>query len=504
MTKAITRVRKRKLSDSEIAIAKAMLAKGLSNDKVHFYFNRADRLISSGRIAQIKKGRYGATVPAASQAEVDAFLHAWAPTQSNATAATNPQNLAGLFSCTGGEWFMRNDETDTIECKLNFRLNPEIRFADVIRSIAGLANNEGGYILFGVENATFKATGMSNEEFSQTDPAMINRTLSSALDPVPRVTKSTITVGGKILGILRVDRIDAGPVIALKNIGGDVKEGGIYYRYVGETRLIKPGELRQVIEKRIQRGLAAFAQRMTRIATGTEATLNLETGVVEGTTGRLLIDRDLLRQVQFIREGDFTEIKGAPALRVVGDVEPTSQVERERVKIIRDNVTADAVIRNFLRDERVSDPLQYLHAQLHQQRKWMPIWYYLRLSGLSGEQLIQDLRGMVVTHPASRDAVISRVRQKTSAYKAHPGKPAILLTSIVDGDVVAPSSSAQDANFAMAIQGLPKNFERADRLKLGLLNCLDRAQGSDTKSSGRRSIIYRAASRLDEILFGSG
>jgi hypothetical protein len=46
----------RSLSDDEIAIAKAMLRKGWRNDAIHYYFNRADRLISSGRIAQIKTG----------------------------------------------------------------------------------------------------------------------------------------------------------------------------------------------------------------------------------------------------------------------------------------------------------------------------------------------------------------------------------------------------------------------------------------------------------------
>lgn len=52
----------RNLSDDEIAIVKAMLRKGWRNDAIHYYFNRPDRLISSGRIAQIKAGKYGAAV----------------------------------------------------------------------------------------------------------------------------------------------------------------------------------------------------------------------------------------------------------------------------------------------------------------------------------------------------------------------------------------------------------------------------------------------------------
>jgi hypothetical protein len=54
--------KQRNLSDAEIAIVKAMLRKGWRNDVIHFYFNKPDRLISSGRITQIKKGKYGASV----------------------------------------------------------------------------------------------------------------------------------------------------------------------------------------------------------------------------------------------------------------------------------------------------------------------------------------------------------------------------------------------------------------------------------------------------------
>jgi hypothetical protein len=67
----------RSMSDEEVGLVRAMLAKGMKNDQVHFYFNRADRLISSGRIAQIKSGSYGKEIPAASEDEFQAFLAKW-------------------------------------------------------------------------------------------------------------------------------------------------------------------------------------------------------------------------------------------------------------------------------------------------------------------------------------------------------------------------------------------------------------------------------------------
>lgn len=69
--------KQRTLSDEEIGMAKAMLRKGWRNDMVHFYFNRPDRLISSGRIAQIKAGKYGASVEEASPEDLQVFVDAW-------------------------------------------------------------------------------------------------------------------------------------------------------------------------------------------------------------------------------------------------------------------------------------------------------------------------------------------------------------------------------------------------------------------------------------------
>lgn len=500
--------RKRTMTDEEIALAKGMLAKGMKNDAVHFYFNRADRLISSGRIAQIKKGKYGASVTAASPEELEVFLADWQARQLPGTARgptspTDQETILALFVEDGGVWTVRSGETDQAECKKSFRLAPEERFAGIIKTIAGLANNKGGYILFGVRDDTMAVEGLSVDTFATTDPAEINRCLAGALDPVPHVTKILADIGGKAVGVLYVEKHAHPPIIALKNIAGDVREGSIYYRYVGETRPIKPGELRQIIANREQRAVAEFTHRMTRVASGVEATIDLDTGEVKGRTGAFVIDKDLLPSIQFIREGDFTEVKGAPALRLIGDVQPVSASERERVRIIRDNVTPDAVIRNFLRGETVADPMQYIHLQAHAQRRWLPVWYYVKQAGVPVEVIVEDLRGQVATHPASRDAVVRRLLRTTSAYKKQSGKEAQLLALFARGETVGPTNAVEDMAFAYAVQGLPDNYADAEQFKPVLLASLDRAQGSDTRSSSRRSAIYRASCRLDELLSAS-
>lgn len=48
----------RSITDEEIALMKGMLALGMKNKDIQFYFNRPDRSVNSGRISQVAKGTY--------------------------------------------------------------------------------------------------------------------------------------------------------------------------------------------------------------------------------------------------------------------------------------------------------------------------------------------------------------------------------------------------------------------------------------------------------------
>src|SRR5262249_43348166 len=144
----------RNMSDQEVGLVRAMLAKGMKNDQIHFYFNRADRLISSGRIAQIKKGTYAKDVPAADEDQLQAFLAKWDADHATVYAKgpqspTDVEYIQAMFEKRRTSWHVRSGETDVVECKLNYAVSGVI-----IKAIAGLANNKGGHILFGVKDGT--------------------------------------------------------------------------------------------------------------------------------------------------------------------------------------------------------------------------------------------------------------------------------------------------------------------------------------------------------------
>jgi hypothetical protein len=62
------------LDEIEIGLIKKMLDGGWKNGSIQFYFNTLERSVNSGRISEIKGGKRGRSVPAATHYKLDEFL----------------------------------------------------------------------------------------------------------------------------------------------------------------------------------------------------------------------------------------------------------------------------------------------------------------------------------------------------------------------------------------------------------------------------------------------
>lgn len=495
---------KRSITDSEIALIKALLDRGRKNRDIQFYFNRPDRPVNSGRITQIRMGTYGPDIKSADNATVAAFLIAREEAAKGIPAKRSiGERVKDHFCERDSGWFLQTHETDEFECKQAFPgIKPADRLGAIVKAIAGLANNKGGFIFLGVqelEDKSLKVIGLEGKMFSTLDPGSLDQILISTLDPVPVFALGLADIGGMQIGFIEVARHDNAPVIATKNLGTDVKEGGVYYRYVGETRLIRPGELRELISSRERRAVERFASEMARVAQGSATTVDLETGRIAGTNAQFLLDEASLKKIQFLREGDFKQKEGAPALKLVGDVRVATATPI--TKIVRQNITQDDILRNFLIGELVADPLQYIMASSHVGRIWLPIWYYVQLSKLEIDDIVAALMRERPGQPKHREFAIARLRHKISAYYEHTGTPKKMLPSILDGTFAEPKQPKEDSTFALAIQSLPKAAKDMEKVRAALAKAATRAQGSDPQTSNIRSSIFRAACRLDEILY---
>ena len=299
---------KRSITDEEIGLIKAMLARGMKNKDIQFYFNRQDRAVNSGRITGIRDRSYGPNVPKASDEALSEFIQKFAAPQLSApgivfeTPALGPRDamdekvLRSFFKCDEvGKWHCHAGETDEFECKEGFSLR---NFGKPLRTIAGFANNRGGYLFFGVKDKPdgFAVCGLADDRFTETDQNKFSQTIRSVLEPTPRFRVATLKLDAFTVGVIYVEPHSAKPVIASKS-EGMVAEGAIYFRYPGETKSICYADLRTILDERDQRSREAIlplVQRLLELGPRDAMVANLADGQLEGGTRPILLDPNSL------------------------------------------------------------------------------------------------------------------------------------------------------------------------------------------------------------------
>lgn len=150
-------------------------------------------------------------------------------------------------------------------------------------------------------------------------------------------------VDGKKFGVFYIEAAIEKPVIATKDEGKDnlIKSGEIYYRYGGRTQKIQGAELQAIINHRLERNNDQWLDLLGKIGRAgpqNAAILDTESGVISKDKAQILVlDQALVSKLKFVKEGQFVEKDGAPALKLIGDVSPVDQVEV--IQHIKENLT---------------------------------------------------------------------------------------------------------------------------------------------------------------------
>jgi len=234
---------------------------------------------------------------------------------------------------TDGSLYHR--EQKDLEYKESFNLNG---LAEYFRDFAAFANTSGGYIIFGVTNSPRRLKGLmtkSLDQFNKIDEERISGFINEHFAPYIDWEMNTIKIKNHTFGVLYAYQSQTKPVICKR--GDDrsyLKNGDIYYRYAGRTEVIQYSELANIIENRIKENNELWLRKVKRIGeSGPENVGILDTmsGVMEGNNGTLLIDKELIKEINFIKEGSFHEKRGAKTLKLVGSVKPVGAIEIARV-----------------------------------------------------------------------------------------------------------------------------------------------------------------------------
>ncbi len=308
-------------------------------------------------------------------------------------------------------------ENSTLEFKESFGW---MSLSKYMKTSAAYANTKGGYIVFGISNDPRRLCGLSETSsklFNDIDPERLSRSFNEHFSPELEWSIQEYELYGKIFGLLYIHEAKDKPVVCTKDAGKELKEGDIYYRYRGRSERIKYSELRAILEAKRETEQRLWMQHLTRIARiGVRETgvFDLTTGSVTGVGGTFLIDESLLSQLAFIKEGEFSEVKGKPALKLIGNVESlvggalgTTKKQIIRTRGIR---TADIVL-NSLNQVDVPEPNEYIKQICSETTAYLPVYYFIKKAKISINSTISMVEGLVV-RSSSKTKLLSRLRNK--------------------------------------------------------------------------------------------
>ncbi len=226
--------------------------------------------------------------------------------------------------------YLKKRESVNLEYKQNFQLGDNL--LKYIKTLVGMANNKGGQIIFGVKDSPHIPIGMTNQKLHETDPKEIDSKIREFFSPELKWNMAFQEFEGKSFGMISVEEADVKPVVCKKCKSEILREGAIYYRYRGETKEIEYPELVQILDAEREKERLLWIKHIERISMVGPRNVHIldkYNGEISFGDRKILLDKSLINQLTFIREGHFTEKdgEGSPTLKLVGTIEGLIDVD---------------------------------------------------------------------------------------------------------------------------------------------------------------------------------
>lgn len=245
-----------------------------------------------------------------------------------------------------------------------------------------------------------------------------------------------------------------------------------------------------------------MVQRILELGPSNALVANLADGQLEGGARPILIDPASLEQIKFIKEGAFDEVDGAPTLKIVGEAAIIPAGTELPVRTVREEITVEAILRNFIGRNAVEQPFAYFRQVSHEAGWISPIFYYLHLAGKTRKEAASALRSNKNAKPKCRAELIKLLDGKRSLYSKLGGNRSATFNWIMNSPALQVTDAWQAKKICSAMTGMTEDHAGFfDQFHSLLAQCLKLWEASE----GDRellSYIRRAASRLDEVEFG--
>ncbi len=285
-----------------------------------------------------------------------------------------------------------NREGSSIEFKESYSHSG---IAQYFKTMASFANNSGGYIIFGVANKPRRLVGLKDRNLTQFEDLKVEeftRSLTEYFSPEIKWDHCTFEYKELSFGVIFTFPLIEKPCICKKHYDAadpkyTLREGDIFYRYGGKSERIHYEELKSIIETRRHQEEQLWIdliRKTSKIGVSNACLLDLNSGVVSGSGGTILIDEELLAKISFIKQGEFVEKEGKPTLRLIGDVQQIKNgtfVVKETTKRVVKAIEAGDIITAFLEETEVEDPFEYLRAICSASSANLPVYFLISQSG---------------------------------------------------------------------------------------------------------------------------
>lgn len=224
-------------------------------------------------------------------------------------------------------------ESTDLEFKRDMALST---FRKSLKTIAAFANKTGGQIVFGVSDKPRLLVGLGGNDL---DEGVQSEQISQAISPMPETRFENIEIHGCALGVLTVLPLRKPPSIAIRDISGGqgedpvLRKGTVYTRRRGQTAPITGEEFTQLLNSRdemTRNEIFSYLGRGRDIGFDQVVVADPRSAAeADGQEMTFYLPADAAADMNVIDEGTLVQSDGAPAYKLVGNVQLAAPADHD-------------------------------------------------------------------------------------------------------------------------------------------------------------------------------
>jgi len=258
---------------------------------------------------------------------------------------------------------VNNRESTTLEFKKTFQKTQK----EYIRTICAFANNQWWKIIFWVEDKPRKPVWLKSnkyKDFNDYDPKELSNQINNYLSENINFSFSEFTQNinwdDKIFWVLTIKESDKKPIICTSNdTSKKLREWAIYYRYNWESKEIKSQDLLKLIQEERNKEKKLFLDHIAKISKIWVHNAGVFSYDWElfAWDKKIVLDKNIIDKIKFIKEWNFVEKKWAPAIILKWEINNIESLEVVKEQM-DPNIThpfewLESVKNEILKDENI-------------------------------------------------------------------------------------------------------------------------------------------------------